>query len=74
MNNFALHTIDLAFCIASSTFHAVSTKFLQYVFLFYSKSMFIFKLDKVLQQGCVNAAEEYSTSLDRTPARVNSEF
>ena len=36
--------------------------------------MFIFKLDKVLQQGWVNAAEEYSTSLDRKPARVNSEF
>ena len=71
MNNFPLHTTDLAFCIASSTCHAVSTKFLQYVFLFYLKSMFIFKLDIVLQQGCVNAAEEYSTSLDRKPACVN---
>lgn len=59
MNNFALHTTDLAFCSASSTCHAVSSKFLQYVFLFCSKSMFIFKLDKVLQQGCVNATEEW---------------
>jgi len=38
--------------------HAVSTKFLQNVFILFKINVY-FKLDKVLQQGCVNAAEEW---------------